>query len=119
MSFLVQMDMVEAEMILDWINLVAIVDFNNILLHFNHFVILLFIWGSYVDQHNEVQNKIIPQRQKQDILNQPADEDNDEDTDYGLVSSRARIGLAGGRGRRSRSPMVTALIWIIRLNYVR
>lgn len=35
------------------------------------------------------------------------DEENDENYDYGLVSGKASIGLAGGRGIRSPTPNVS------------
>lgn len=63
--------------------------------------------------HNELQNKVIPQRQKQEPVTQPVNEDDDEASDHGRVSSRTRIGLAGSR--RSPSPMVAVLFWIVRL----
>lgn len=36
----------------------------------------------------------------------PVDDDNDEDYDFGLVSGKASIGLAGGRAMQSRTPAV-------------
>lgn len=48
-----------------------------------------------------------PQKLKQETVNRPASEDNDEDCDYGSVTGRASIGLAGGRSVRTPSPLVT------------
>ncbi|KAJ0079205.1 hypothetical protein Patl1_23422 [Pistacia atlantica] len=45
----------------------------------------------------------MPQRRNQ-VMNQPAEDDNGEAYDYGLVTS-ANIGLGGGRAMRTRSPM--------------
>ncbi|KAJ0013851.1 hypothetical protein Pint_20631 [Pistacia integerrima] len=45
----------------------------------------------------------MPQRRNQ-VMNQPAEEDNGEAYNYGLVTS-ANIGLGGGRAMRTRSPM--------------
>lgn len=49
----------------------------------------------------------MPQRRTQ-VMNQPAEDDNFEAYDYGLVTS-ASIGLGGGRAMRTRSPMVTKI----------
>ncbi|KAL9450670.1 hypothetical protein AB3S75_012407 [Citrus x aurantiifolia] len=46
-----------------------------------------------------------PQKLKQETVNRPASEDNDEDCDYGSVTGRASIGLAGGRSVRTPSPL--------------
>ncbi|KAH9688499.1 Fas-binding factor-like protein [Citrus sinensis] len=48
-----------------------------------------------------------PQKLKQETVNRPASEDNDEDCDYGSVTGRASIGLAGGRSVRTPSPLET------------
>ncbi|XP_031257956.1 coiled-coil domain-containing protein SCD2-like [Pistacia vera] len=45
----------------------------------------------------------MPQRRNQ-VMNQPAEDDNGEAYDYGLVTS-ANIGLGGGRAMRTRLPM--------------
>lgn len=49
-------------------------------------------------------------RPVQDVANTPANEENDEDNDLGLVSGMRSLGIARGRARRSPSPMVIALI---------
>lgn len=46
----------------------------------------------------------MPQRRIQ-VMNQPAEEDNGEADDLGLVTD-ASIGLAGGRAMRTRPPLV-------------
>ncbi|KAJ4719566.1 coiled-coil domain-containing protein SCD2-like [Melia azedarach] len=44
------------------------------------------------------------QKRTQMVTPPPVDDDNDEDYDFGLVSGKASIGLAGGRAMQSRTP---------------
>lgn len=64
--------------------------------------------GSNINKkNNELQAKVGPQRQRQETVGQAANDDNEEDNDFGLVSGKASIGLAGGRAIRSPHLMVS------------